>query len=83
MSVYPVYLSKHNSKLEKQVIILMIPNGEGWYYLPVKKLPALSKGISSKHAGDIYRMNCLHSIRKKSNLNHLKKYAKIKIFVML
>ena len=27
--LYPAYVSKHNSKCEKQVIILMIPNWEG------------------------------------------------------
>ena len=27
--IYPAYVSKHNSNLEKQVILLMISNGEG------------------------------------------------------
>ena len=35
-TIYPAYVSKHNSNHEKQVIILMIPNGEGWYYFAVK-----------------------------------------------
>ena len=36
------YVSKHNSNSEKQVVLLMIPSGEGWYYLAVKnKLSAL------------------------------------------
>ena len=35
--IYPAYVSKHNSDHEKQVILLMIANGEGWYYLAVKK----------------------------------------------
>ena len=35
------YVSKHNSNREKQVILLMIPNGEGWCYITVKKLSAL------------------------------------------
>ena len=26
--IYPAYVSKHNSNCEKQVILLMIPNGE-------------------------------------------------------
>ena len=26
--IYPAYVSKHNSNHEKQVILLMIPNGE-------------------------------------------------------
>ena len=36
--IYPAYVSKHNSNHEKQVIILMIPNGEGWHYVEVKNL---------------------------------------------
>ena len=35
--IYPAYVSEHNSNCEKQVILLMIPNGEGWHYLAVKK----------------------------------------------
>ena len=31
------YASKHSSNREKQVILLMIPNGEKWHYLEVKK----------------------------------------------
>ena len=27
--IYPAYISKHNSNREKQVILLMISNGEG------------------------------------------------------
>ena len=43
----------------------MIPNGEGWLYIAVKKLSALLRGITSKHDGDFYCLNCLHSFRKK------------------
>ena len=35
---YPDYVSKHNSNREKQVNLLMFPNGEGWHYLTVKKI---------------------------------------------
>ena len=35
------YISKHNSNREKQVILLMIPNGAKRHYLAVKKLSAL------------------------------------------
>ena len=28
-NIYPAYISKHHSKREKQVIPLMIPNGQG------------------------------------------------------
>ena len=34
--IYPTYVSKHNSNFEKQVILLMIPNGEKWHYFAVK-----------------------------------------------
>ena len=34
--IYPAYVSKHNSNREKQFILLMIPNEEGWDYLSVK-----------------------------------------------
>ena len=44
-----MYVSKHNSSREKQVIILAIPNGKGWHYIRVKKLIALSRGKTSKH----------------------------------
>ena len=61
----------------------MISNEEGQYYLVVKNVFALLRGIMSKRDGDFYCLNCLHSFRAKKNLNHIKKYAKIKIFVML
>ena len=35
--IYLAYVSKHNSNREKQVIRLMISNGEGLHYLAVKK----------------------------------------------
>ena len=34
--IYPAYVSKRNSNREKQIIILMITNGEGWQYLAEK-----------------------------------------------
>ena len=44
----------------------MIRNGEGWYYLPVTKLSALIRGITSKHVGGFSNLNCLHLFRTKS-----------------
>ena len=35
-NIYPAYISKHNSNLEKQVIPLMISNQQGWRYLVAK-----------------------------------------------
>ena len=34
--IYPAYFSKHNSNQERQVIFLMISNGEKWHYLTLK-----------------------------------------------
>ena len=45
--MYPAYLLKHNSNLKKQVILLMISNGEGWHYLVVQQLYTLLRGITS------------------------------------
>ena len=70
----------------------MIPNGEGrkaksegqrrWYHLAVKKLLELLRGITSKHNGNFYCLNCLDSFAKrKKDLNHIKNYVKIKAFV--
>ena len=52
--LYAAYVSKHNWNREKQVILLLILNGEGqkWHYLAVKKLSALLRGIPSKYDGD-------------------------------
>ena len=43
------YESKHNLTCDKQVILLMISNGEKWHYLVVKNLPGLLRGITSSH----------------------------------
>ena len=34
--LYYAYVSKHNPNHQKQVIILMILNGEEWHYVGVK-----------------------------------------------
>ena len=59
--IYPAYVSKHNSNREKQVILLMIPTGEGWHYLAVKKLLTLLRGITSERHSDFYCLNCFRS----------------------
>ena len=78
--IYPVYVSKQNSKREKQAFFLMIPKGEGWHYFAVKKLSALLKGIRSKHDGDFYCLNWNHSFRTKYKLESHKKVFKNKDF---
>ena len=66
--IYPTYVSKHNSNREKQVILLMILDGEKWHYLAVKKLSALLRGINSKHHGDFYCLNCFHTFALENRL---------------
>ena len=77
---YPAYIAKNNSNHEEQVILLMISN-EGhkanihgrWHYLAVKKLSALLRGITSKHHGDFYCLNCFHSLTtEKKKQNHIR-----------
>ena len=61
------YKSKHNLTREKQVILLMISNGENWHYLVVKSLPGLLKLITSNHKEDFYCLNffCAYTTRNK------------------
>ena len=40
------YKSKHNLTCDKQVILLMITDGEKWHYLTVKNLPGISEGFT-------------------------------------
>ena len=68
------YKSKYNLKRENQVIFLMITDGEKWHYLAIKSLPALFRGITSKHERDFYCLNCLQSYTTK---NKLKKHNKV------
>ena len=64
-------MSKHNTKCENQVILLMITDGEKQHYLSVKSLSALLKGITSKHDGDFYCLNCFQAY---TSDNKLKKH---------
>ena len=73
--------SKHNLTREKQIILLMIGNGENWHYLVVKSLSGLLTGITSDHKEDFYCLNCFHLYRTKNKLEAHKKYVKIVIIV--
>ena len=52
--------SKYNLTSEKQVILLMITDGEKWHYTAVTRLSGLLKGITSNHNGYFYCLNCFH-----------------------
>ena len=70
-----IHISKNNSNCEKEIIILINSNGEAWHYLAAKKekLSALLRGTMSKHHGDFYCLNCLHSFAIKNKLESRKK----------
>ena len=67
------YKLKQNLTCDKQVILLMITDGEKWHYLTVKNLPGLLRGITSTHKEDFYCLNCFHSYRTKNRLEAHKK----------
>ena len=62
------YKSKYNKELENQVTLLMFTNGKKWHYLAVKSLSALLRGVTSRHVGDFYRLNCFHSYSTENKL---------------
>ena len=70
--IHVAYKSKHNLTREKQVILLMISNGENWHYLVVKNLPGLLKGITSNHKEDFYCLNCFYAYSTKNKLEEHK-----------
>ena len=66
--IYSSYVSKHNSNRKKQVLLLRVPKEKKLHYLAVKTLSALLRGITSKHYGDFYCLNCFHCYRTKNEL---------------
>ena len=60
--------SKYNLKRENQVIILMITDGEKWYYLAVKKLSALLLGVTLKHVWRILLLKFFSLIQHRKEL---------------
>ena len=80
--IYSAYFSKINSNCEKQIILLMISNEEKevWHYFTVKRLSALLRGITAKHDGEFYCLNCLHSFKTKNKLKSHEKVCQNKKF---
>ena len=54
----------------------MITDSEKWHYINVKSLPALLKGITSKHDEDSYCLNSLHSFSTENKLKRHKTVCK-------
>ena len=67
------YKSKHNLTREKQVILLMITDGEKWHYRAVKRLSGLLRGVTCNNNGDFYCLNCFHSYKTENKLDKHKK----------
>ena len=60
--IRPAYVSKYNNECDIQVNLLIVTdNNNNWHYLAVKGISGLLKGITSKHKGDFYCLNCFHS----------------------
>ena len=60
----------------------MITNNKKWHYLFVKILFALLKGITSKHDGGFYCLNCFYSFTTENALENIKTFAKITAVAM-
>ena len=71
--IHIAYKSKHNLIREKQVILLMITDGQKWHYLAVTKLSSLLRGITSNNHEDFYCLKCFHSFRTRNKLEKHKK----------
>ena len=67
------YKSKHNLTHEKQVILLMIADGEKWHYTAVTRLSGLLRGVTGNNNGDFYCLNCFHAFRTENKLEKHKK----------
>ena len=62
--IHIAYSSRHNLTREKQVILLMITDGEKWHCLVVKNLLGLLRGVTSNHHGDFCCLNCIEQKHK-------------------
>ena len=67
------YKFKNNLTQERQVILLMVSDGQKWHYLVVKNLSGLLRGITSNHKEDFFCLNCFHSYSTKNKLEAHKK----------
>ena len=80
MEIFPAYISKYNSNCKKIIALLVLCNENGWHYFALKKLSALLREITSKHNGDFYCLNYLHSFGIEKKLYRHEKVCKNKDF---
>ena len=76
------YKSNYNLNRKNQVIPLMITDGENWHDLVVKSFSALFRGITSRHDGEFYCLNCFQSYTTENKLKSINKYVKIMIIAV-
>ena len=58
----------------------MIPNGEEWHWITVKKLPALFRWITSNHHSNFKCLNCFSSFTTENKRQSHKKVCANKDF---
>ena len=71
--IHLAYKSKHNLTCEKQVILLMITDGEKWHYIAVKRLSGLLRGVTGNNNGVFYCSNSFHAYRTENKHEKHKK----------
>ena len=67
------YKSNNNLTQERQIISLMISDGQKWHYVVVTNSSELLRGITSNHKEDFYCLHCFHSSSAKNTLEAHKK----------
>ena len=79
--IYTVFVSKQNSNRKKQIILLMIPNGEGWSSKYCSsKTTCIIKRNNIKNHGGFCCLNCLHSFSTENKRESHKKVRENKDF---
>ena len=82
---YPAYVLKHNSNRKKRYSLNNNSFNHSFKLRKMalyfsKKIPVLLRRITSKHHGDFYCLNCLHSFRKENKHKSHKKVCENKDF---
>ena len=62
------YTSEYNHKRKNQVNLLMITDGNKWYYIAISSLSPLLEGKFSNHHEDFYCLNCFSSYTTENKL---------------
>ena len=71
--IRPVFISKNKKTRNYHANLLMISNEKGtiWHYTAIISIPPLLHGITAKHNGDYYSLNCFRSYRTAKKLAEL------------